>query len=72
VSQQQSLREALETLPQGTAGDPTVEYWARMERIAQRVPGKTTDECARAVRRLAEARRGHPESFYAIAHYRST
>ena len=69
LSQQQSLRDALATLPQGTTYDPTVEYWARMERIAQRVPGKTTAECANAVRHLVEGRRGHADSYYALAHF---
>ncbi len=69
LSQQQSLRDAIVTLPLGTTLDPTAEYWARMERIAQRVPGKSTAECAHAVRHLAASRRGRAESVYALAHY---
>ncbi len=69
LSQQQALRDALSTLPQGTTYSPTSEYWARMELIAQRVPGKTTAECAHAVHHLAAARPGRVESYYACAHY---
>jgi hypothetical protein len=71
LEQQLALREALESIPQGTAGDPTSEYWARMERVANRVPGKSPADCARAARAVAAARRGHAESFYASATYDS-
>jgi hypothetical protein len=69
TEQQLALRAALAEVPQGTAGDATAEYWARMERVARRVPGKSAAECARAARTVAAARRGCPEAFYASAFY---
>jgi hypothetical protein len=69
LEQQEALREALAAEPQGTAGDPTAEYWARMERVAQRVHGKSAAECARAARAVAAARRGRLEAYYATAFY---
>ncbi len=71
LPQQEALRMALETLPEGTANDPTTEFWARMERVAQRVPGKSPAECARAARAVAAARRGFAEAYYASAYYGS-